>query len=88
MSLKNITLKVSPFSNRIVLARFGKDPELALETKDIQNEFLQTLVQYIAEEMPEVGAKYELQFGGGDEQFFLTLERVPAESVIKPASTD
>lgn len=81
MSLEKVGIRISPFSNKIVLARFGKDPELALETRDIQNEFLQNLVLYIAGEIPEVGAKFELQFGGGDEQFFLTLERIDAGSI-------
>jgi hypothetical protein len=84
MSLKNTTIRVSPFSDRIVLARFGKDPTLALESRDAHNEFLQALVQYVAGEMPEVGAKFELFFGGGDEQFYLTLERIDAA----PAKTD
>lgn len=67
---------VSPLSNRIVLARFGKDPQLALETRDVMNEFLQAVVQYAFDgSMPAPGEKVEVNFGGGDEQFILRLER-------------
>lgn len=75
-TLKNVLIRVSPLSNRIVLARFGKDTSVALETKDAMNEFLQALVQYAFDgSMPDNGATAEVSFGGGDEQFTLTLTR-------------
>lgn len=71
------SIRYAPLSRRIVLARFGKDPHVALETKDAMNEFWQTLVQFAYEgEMPEVGQIADVSFGGGDEQFALILKRV------------
>jgi hypothetical protein len=67
-SLEKIGLRVAPFSKRIVLARFGKDPRLALDTRDIMNEFLHVLVEY-------VGVGNEVQFGGGEEQFVVSLKK-------------
>lgn len=67
--LQKVGIRVAPFSNRIVLARFGKDPTLALETKDAMSEFLHALVQY-------VGVDNEIQFGGGDEQFTVVLRKL------------
>lgn len=69
-------IRYSPLTKRILLARFGKDPHVALETKDAMNEFWQTLVQYAFDGvMPEPGQAAEVKFGGGDEQFTLTLRR-------------
>lgn len=77
--LDNVAIRVAPLSNRIVLARFGKDKNVALETKDAMNEFLQALVQYAFEgQMPEAGSKVELSFGGGNEQFTVVIGRNPA----------
>jgi hypothetical protein len=75
--LHNTKICVSPLSNRIVLARFGKDPNVALESRDAMNEFLQAIAQYAFDgEMPAPGEKVEVRFGGGDEQFILHVERV------------
>lgn len=69
-------IRYSPLTKRILLARFGKDPHVALETKDAMNEFWQTLVQYTFDgAVPEPGQAAEVKFGGGDEQFTLTLRR-------------
>lgn len=76
MTLSNTAIRVAPLSNRIVLARFGKEPNVALETKDAMNEFWQALVQYAFDgKMPEKGRAMEVSFGGGDEQFVMRLER-------------
>ena len=86
-ALNNIALRVAPLSGRVVLSRFGKDPNVALETRDAQSEFLQTIVAYLADgEMPEIGAKFDLFFGAGDEQFLLTLQRIKPENA--PAEVD
>jgi len=66
--LKNVGLRFSPLSERVLIARFGKDPNVALETKDGMNDFLQVLVQFI-------GVGNEVSFGGGDEQFIVSLKR-------------
>lgn len=69
-------LRHAPLSDRIVLARFGKDPEVALETRDAMNEFWQALTSYAFNgKMPEPGEAAEVKFGGGDEQFILHIER-------------
>jgi len=74
--LSNIRIVYSPLSQRIKLARFGKDQTLALETRDAMNDFLQALVAYSFDgKMPEVGDKREIDFGGGDEQFIFRIER-------------
>lgn len=79
--LDKVGIRVAPFSNRIVLARFGKsDPTLALETKDAMSEFLKALVQY-------VGVDNELSFGGGDERFILTLRKAPTASTQVDAAS-
>lgn len=68
-------------SNRIVLARFGKDPNIALETKDAMNEFWHALVSYAFNgKMPEEGEESEIHFGGGDKQFIITLRRARKET--------
>lgn len=77
----NTGIRYSPLTRRILIARFGKDPHVALETRDAMNEFWQTLVQYAFDgTMPEVGQAAEVQFGGGDEQFTLTIKRHPAKA--------
>lgn len=66
--LTKVGIRFSPLSERVLIARFGKDPDVALETKDGMNEFLQVLVQFI-------GVDNEVSFGGGDEQFVVSLKR-------------
>lgn len=76
-NISKIQIKHAPLSNRIVLARFGKDPRLALDTRDAMNEFWQALVSYAFDmKMPTKGQACEIKFGGGDEQFELVLRRV------------
>lgn len=80
MSLQKTALRVAPLSNRIVLARSGKDSNVALETRDVMNEFWQTLVSFAFDgEMPENGQAVEISFGGGDEQFVMRLEMTAHE---------
>lgn len=75
--IEKVGIRVSPLSKKILLARFGKDPDVALETKDASNEFWQSLVQFSFDgNMPEKGEAIEITFGGGDEQFSMRLERV------------
>lgn len=76
MSLTNIGIRVSPLSNRIVLARFGKSPDVALESRDAMNEFLQALVQYAFDgKMPDEGEGITIDFEGGSEQFTAVIRR-------------
>ncbi|WP_195714388.1 hypothetical protein, partial [Brucella sp. 10RB9210] len=66
-------------SGRVVLARFGKDPHVALETRDAMNEFWQAVASYAFDgQMPEPGKSAEVSFGGGDEQFVMTVRRLAA----------
>lgn len=75
--LDKIHIVHAPLSNRINLARFGKDPTVALESKDAMGQFLMVLCSYMFDaKMPDVGASNAITFGGGDEQFKLTLERI------------
>lgn len=76
-ALDGVKLRLAPLSKRIVFARFGKNPEVALETKDAMSDVLQVFTQYAFDgEMPEIGQCVELQFGAGDEQFLVLIERV------------
>lgn len=71
-----IAIRHAAISGRIVLARFGKDPTVALETRDAMNDFWQTLVSYAFDaKMPDPGCSADITFGGGDEQFELRLTR-------------
>lgn len=82
--LDRVAIRVAPLSNRIVLARFGKDQTVALETKDAMSEVLQAVVQYAFDgKMPEKGEKMEVSFGGGDEQFILRVERTGGPTPAK-----
>ena len=79
MALDKVRIEHAPLSNRIVLARFGKDPTLALETVDATGQFLKAATSYLFDgQMPEVGAMRAITYGADDEQFKLTIERVPA----------
>lgn len=74
--LTDVSIRHAPLSDRIVLARFGKDKAVALDTRDAMDEFLQALVSYsFGGKMPDVGEKHEIQFGGGSEQFSMTIKR-------------
>lgn len=76
MSLDKVSIRRAPLSDKIVLARFGKDPNTALETRDAQDEFWQALVAYAFDgKMPSKDEAREITFGGGDEQFVLTIKR-------------
>lgn len=75
-NINKIGIRVAPLSNRIVVARFGKDPYVALEKRDAMSEFWQALVQYAFDgKMPDKGEGVEVSFGGGDEQFVARIER-------------
>lgn len=73
--LDNVELRLAPLSDRVVFARFGKDPQVALETKDAQSSFLQMIVQFTCGDMPAPGESAMREFGGGDEQFEVTVRR-------------
>lgn len=76
MALDNVGIRVAPLSKRIVLARFGKDKNIALETRDVGSEFWQALCTLAFDgKLPERGASQEIEFGGGDEWFVMRLER-------------
>lgn len=74
--LDKIGIRHAALSDRIVIARFGKDPNTALEKRDAMSEFWQSLVSYAFDgKMPAVGEAREVKFGGGDEQFTLVITR-------------
>ncbi|KEA07460.1 hypothetical protein [Rhizobium rhizogenes] len=75
--LDKVSIRHAAISNTIVLARFGKDKSVALDTRDAMNEFWQALTSYTFDgKMPEKGSAVEVRFGGGDEQFVMRLERI------------
>jgi hypothetical protein len=79
VDLGRIELRHAALSGRVVLARMGKDPTVALDTRDATNDFLQALVGYVFGQLPAPGAAGEVEFGGGDEQYVLTLKRKPVD---------
>lgn len=84
MSLERVQIRHASLSNRVVIARFGKDPEVALETRDAMNEFLKAILSYAFDaRMPKPGEAAEVSFGGGDEQFVMTIIRKPVPSVAE-----
>lgn len=75
--LDNIKICRAAISGRVVLARFGKDPHVALETRDAMNEFWQAVASYAFDgQMPEPGKSAEVSFDGADEQFIMTVRRI------------
>lgn len=75
--MQDIRIVHSPLSDRVLLARFGKDKHTALETRDAMSEFWQTLCSYMFDgKMPAPGEESEVSFGGGDEQFVVRVRRV------------
>lgn len=76
-NLDRIHIRHAPLSNRIVIARFGKEESVALETRDAMDEFFKAILSYAFDgKMPSVGKSAEITFGGGDEQFKLNVERI------------
>lgn len=87
MAIEKIGIRYAPLSNRIVLARFGKDPEVALETRDGTDEFLKTLVQYAFDgKMPDKGQRSVVGFGGGDEQYEIIVRRKTGNLSVRASS--
>jgi hypothetical protein len=75
--LEKVSIRHAAISNAIVLARFGKDKEVAIETRVATSEFWQALASYTFDgKMPEKGSAVEVRFGSGDEQFVMRLERI------------
>jgi hypothetical protein len=88
-SLKSVSIRHAALSNSIVLARFGKDPTLALETRNAMSEFWQALASYAFDgRMPEVGSSVEVKFGGGDQQFALVISRIAALDKPSPGMVE
>ena len=76
MALNKIGIRHAPLSNRIVLARFGKDPTLALETTDAQSDFWQALISFAFDgKTPEPGEAIEIKFGSEVDKFTCTVKR-------------
>jgi hypothetical protein len=77
-AIDKVAIRHAPLSGRIVLTRFGKDPTVALETKDAMSDFWKALVSFVFDgKMPDVGTMAEVDFGGGDEQFTVAITRRP-----------
>ncbi|WP_150132696.1 hypothetical protein [Neorhizobium sp. SOG26] len=94
-SLSLVGIRVSPLTNQIVLARFGKDPQLALDTRNVENEFFQALCSYAFDhKMPEPGHGGVIQFGAADEQFtaivrrFSSKEDADKDTTLRNAAPD
>jgi hypothetical protein len=68
--LDTVRVAVTAMGNRIVLARFGKDPDAPLEARDAGREVLDAVVSHFLEEHPEGGTKV---VGGGDRWATITV---------------
>lgn len=80
--LAKVKIHVAALSGRVVLARFGKDDRVALDTRDAMNDFLQALCSYAFDgQMPEPGAKASFDFGAANEQFVVTVERLTTAGI-------
>ncbi|MFG1270789.1 hypothetical protein V5F40_22825 [Xanthobacter sp. DSM 14520] len=79
--LQKTRLAHTALGGRVVLARFGADPNVALETRDAQSEFFQTVVSFAFDgKLPAPGAAAEVSFGGSDEQFVMSIRRLDASA--------
>ena len=75
-ALQKTRLEYAPISGRIVMAPFGKDETVALETRDAMPEFFRAALNYAFDgEMPEPGKGVAIDFGNGSEQFVMTIKR-------------
>lgn len=75
--IRRVQIRHALLSNRIVLARFGKDATCALETRDAMDEFWKALVSYAFDgAVPTPGSVAKVDFGGGDEQFQVQITRM------------
>lgn len=77
MSLDKIGIRHAPLSDRIVLARFGKDPNVSLESRDAMDDFFHAILAYaFKDKMPDPGQAMEITFGAGDKQFSMIVKRL------------
>lgn len=76
VDLSKIGIRVTALGNQIVLARFGKDPNVSLDQRDAHTEFWSALLSYAFEhEKPEVGDGREINFSGENDAFTVTIRR-------------
>jgi hypothetical protein len=67
--LDKVGIRVSLLSGKVYIARFGKDPQLALETRECLNEFLHAIKEF-------VGVDSERDFGDDDEWYCISLRKI------------
>jgi len=76
MDMKSIGLRHSSLTDTIYLCRFGKDPGLALDKREAEQDVMTVLVEHLFHDMSseDVSAVIK-EFRLGDTSYKLTLER-------------
>lgn len=70
MALSNIRVVCSLLTGSIMIARFGKKPNIALEHRPAEEEVLRALTKHMMEDAPKGSEKV---FTLGEEKYRLTL---------------
>lgn len=78
--LDKVKVVHSPLTDKLYIARFGKDPRAALETREAEAEIMAALVEHMMFETPN-GSKKEFSFG--DQRYRVTLVPIEPETVTK-----
>ena len=78
MNLDNIKLVVSPLSDTIYMARFGKDPQLALDKREAEWDVMSALVQHMMYDAPN-GSEKVISFG--DDSYLIRVQPVEKEDI-------
>lgn len=72
-NLDDIKLVVSPLSDTIYMARFGKDPHLALDKREAEGDVMSVLVQHMMYDAPN-GSEKVVSFG--DDSYLIRVKPV------------
>ena len=76
-NLDKTRLVVTPLTNQISLARFGKDPTLALDRRNCESEFWDALINYAFKDMEiKSGRKVRIELGADDDKFVVEISKV------------
>ena len=62
--LSKIAVRYSPLSQTLMLCRFGKDPRIALDRREVTGEVMRALVEYMLTDGFEKGASLDFWVNG------------------------
>lgn len=78
--LDSLRLVYSEVTNQILLARFGANPNLALERQNRTGQVIRVFLKMIMQGKPaEVGKTWEATMEDGEHRYRVTLEVLPLE---------